>query len=105
MPRVLAHYVRHLGAISLERAVAQMSAAAANELFAHDRGRIAEGLAADLVLFDAERVEDRASFAEPTTVSVGIKYVLVNGQVVLESGTYTGAKPGKVLRGPGDHRR
>jgi N-acyl-D-aspartate/D-glutamate deacylase len=101
MPRVLGHYVRRLGAISWERAVAHLSAAATQELFASDRGRIAEGLAADLVVFDPQRVEDKATFAEPRAASVGIEYVLVNGQVVFERGAYTGAKPGKVLRGPG----
>jgi N-acyl-D-amino-acid deacylase len=105
MPRVLSHYVRRLGVLSWERAAAQMSAAATNELFAFDRGRIAAGLAADLVVFDAQRVEDKATFAEPGAAAVGIQYVLVNGQVVFESGAYTGARPGKVLRGPGYHAR
>lgn len=105
MPRVLGHYVRRLGALSWERAVAQMSAVATQELFALDRGRIAEGLAADLVLFDPQRVEDKATFAEPRAASVGIQVVLVNGQVVFESGAYTGARPGKVLRGPGYRAR
>lgn len=77
------------------------AAAAANEIMAYDRGRIAPGLAADLVVFDDQRVQDKASFAEPNAVSEGIKYVLVGGVVVLESGHYTGAKPGKVLRRPG----
>ncbi|NLF72099.1 MAG: D-aminoacylase [Candidatus Anammoximicrobium sp.] len=105
MPRVLGHYVRRLGALSWERAVAQMSAVAADELFAPDRGRIAEGKAADLVVFDPQRVGDKATFAEPRAASVGIQYVLVNGQLVFESGAYTGAKPGKVLRGPGYRAR
>ncbi|HPM81465.1 MAG TPA: amidohydrolase family protein [Candidatus Anammoximicrobium sp.] len=101
MPRVLGHYVRRLGALSWEQAVAQLSDTAARELFALDRGRIAEGLAADLVVFDPQRIEDKATFAEPRAASVGVQYVLVNGQLVFESGAYTGARPGKVLRGPG----
>lgn len=101
MPRVLGHYVRRLGALSWEQAVAQLSDAATRELFAPDRGRIAPGLAADLVVFEPQRVEDKATFAEPRAASVGIQYVLVNGQLVFESGGYTGARPGKVLRGPG----
>lgn len=96
-----AHYVRRPGVISPERAITQMSAVAANEIMAYDRGRIAEGLAADLVVFDFARMEDKSTFADPTAVSAGVIYVLVNGQVVLESGRFTGAKPGKVLRGPG----
>lgn len=100
-PRILARYVREKNVLSLERAVAQMSAVAANEVMAYDRGRIAVGQAADLVVFDAERIEDRATLAEPSRPSTGVHYVLVNGSLVLEEGRYTGAKPGRVLRGPG----
>lgn len=100
-PRLLSHYVRNLGAISLERAVSQASATAANEIMALDRGRINVGLAADIIVFDYEELADQATFANPSELSLGMKYVLVNGQVVLEGGKYTGAKPGKVLKGPG----
>ena len=100
-PRVFARYVRELGVLSLEGAVHRASANAANEIGAYDRGRLAPGLAADIVLFDPLRIRDRATFAEPTLPSEGVKYVLVNGVVVLEGGKYTGAKPGVVLRGPG----
>lgn len=102
-PRVLARYVRELGVLSLEQAVSQMTAVAANELMIHDRGRIAPGLAADLVVFDAERVQDRATFAHPDLPAEGIRLVIVNGQIVLEDGKNTGARPGRVLRGPGYH--
>ncbi len=101
LSRVLSRFVRDLGAISLERAVAQMSAVAANELFAYDRGRIAPGQAADIAIFDYATVMDKATFAEPHLEATGMKYVLVNGQIVLEGGKYTGARPGRVLRGPG----
>ena len=100
-PRVFARYVRELGVLSLEGAVHRASANAANEIGAYDRGRLAPGLAADIVLFDPLRIRDRATFAEPTLPSEGVSYVLVNGVVVLEGGKYTGAKPGIVLRGPG----
>ncbi|MGE0757530.1 MAG: amidohydrolase family protein, partial [Pirellulaceae bacterium] len=100
-PRVLARYVRDLGAVSLERAVAQASAAAANNILAHDRGRIAVGLAADLIVFHYETMADKATFAQPHAVSQGVQYVLVNGQLVLRDGKFTGARPGRVLRGPG----
>jgi N-acyl-D-aspartate/D-glutamate deacylase len=103
-PRVLARYVRDLGALPLEEAVRKMSSLAANVIMAHDRGRIAEGLAADLVIFDPARVRDRATFAEPALLSEGIAYVIVNGVPVLENGKLTGAKPGRVLRGPGAAR-
>lgn len=100
-PRVFARYVRDLGVLSLEAAVQRASAGPANEIMAYDRGRIAIGLAADLVVFDPATIRDRATFAEPMVASEGISQVLVNGQVVLENGKYTGAKPGRVLRGPG----
>jgi N-acyl-D-amino-acid deacylase len=100
-PRVLSRYVRDLGAISLERAIAQASAAAANAIGARDRGRIAEGLAADVIVFDYAKLTDRATFAQPRALSEGMRYVLVNGVVVLDDGQQTAARPGKVLRGPG----
>ena len=100
-PRIFARYVRELGVLSLEAAVQRASAVAANEIGAYDRGRLAPGLAADIVLFDPFRIRDRATFAEPTLLSEGVMYTLVNGVVVFEAGKYTGAKPGVVLRGPG----
>jgi len=100
-PRLLSRYVRDLGAISLERAIAQTSAAAANDVLAYDRGRIAIGLAADIVVFDYENLTDRADFANPHALSEGVKYVVVNGQLVLKNGKLTAALPGRVLRGPG----
>jgi N-acyl-D-aspartate/D-glutamate deacylase len=100
-PRLLSKYVRDLGGISLERAVAQASAAAANAVMAYDRGRIAEGLAADLIVFDYNQLADKATFSKPSEPSVGMKYVLVNGTLVLDDGRFTGQRPGRVLRGPG----
>ena len=100
-PRILARYVRDLGVISLERAIAQMTAVAANELLLHDRGRLANGLAADIVVFDYDRITDRATLAQPQLLSEGMRYVIVNGKLVLDDGRFTGNKPGRVLRGPG----
>lgn len=100
-PRLLSRYVRDLGAISLERAIAQTSAAAANDVLAYDRGRISIGLAADVVVFDYENITDRADFANPHALSEGMKHVVVNGQLVLTNGKLTDALPGRVLRGPG----
>jgi N-acyl-D-amino-acid deacylase len=90
--------------MSLERAVAQASAAAANAVLIHDRGRIAEGLAADIIVFDYNQITDRATFAKPSEPSIGMHYVLVNGALVLDRGNFTGARPGRVLRGPGYSR-
>ena len=64
-PRVLARYVRDLGALSLEGAIQRMTAVAANEIMAYDRGRLATGLAADIVIFDPNTIRDRATFGQP----------------------------------------
>ena len=103
-PRLLAHYVRDLGAISLERAVAQATAVAANEILAYDRGRISEGLAADICIFDYEKLADKATFTQPAALSEGVKHVVVNGVLVLKDGKFTDKRPGRVLRGPGYRR-
>ncbi len=100
-PRMLSRYVRDLGAISLEQAIAKASASAANKVMAYDRGRISEGLAADIIVFDYTNLTENATFAKPHELSTGMKFVIVNGEVVLDDGKYTGARPGRVLRGPG----
>ena len=104
-PRILARYVRELGIMSLEEAIHKMSAVAANEIMAYDRGVLAPGLAADLVVLDPETMTDRATFGEPGQLSKGIDYVVINGRLVLERGEFTGALPGRVLRGPGYGRK
>lgn len=100
-PRMLSRYVRDLGAISMEQAISQASAAAANSVMVFDRGRIAEGLAADVIVFDFNELADRADFENPHAESVGMKHVIVNGVPVLADGKFTGKRPGRVLRGPG----
>lgn len=100
-PRLLSRYVRDLGAVSLEQAVSQASAAAANAVQAFDRGRIAPGLAADIAIFDLDALTDNATFANPHALSEGIRYVLVNGELAWEDGRQTDRRPGRVLRGPG----
>ncbi len=100
-PRVLSRYVRELGVLSLEQAVARMTSVAANAVGLHDRGRLAEGLAADIVVFDPEQIRDRATLAEPGQTSEGVRFVIVNGQLVLDDSAPTAALPGRVLRGPG----
>jgi N-acyl-D-amino-acid deacylase len=72
-------------------------AAAAQILGLKDRGRIAEGLLADVVVFDPDRIRDRATYFEPFQYSEGITHVLVNGAFVLDDGEPTAAKPGRVL--------
>lgn len=97
-PRVLNYYVRERGVIGLEEAVRKMTSLPADILGFGDRGRIKEGCAADLVVFDPARVRDTATYAQPFAFAEGIEHVFVNGQAVLANGKITGATPGKVLR-------
>jgi len=97
-PRLLGVYVRERKVVSLEQAVRKMTSLNAAKIGLRDRGLVREGLAADLCLFDPAKVIDRATYTEPFQYNDGIEYVFVNGQLVLDRGTHTGAKPGKVLR-------
>jgi N-acyl-D-aspartate/D-glutamate deacylase len=97
-PRVLGVYVRRLGLLKLEDAVRKMTSQNAAKLGLTDRGLLRPGCYADVAVFDAERVIDRATYAEPFQYAEGIEYVLVNGEVVLERGKHTGARPGRALR-------
>jgi N-acyl-D-amino-acid deacylase len=97
-PRILGHYVRERGLLTLEEAVRQMTGAAADRLRLTDRGRIAPGMKADLCLFDAACVIDRATFARPTEPPAGIAWVIVNGRPVLRDAVPTGERPGALLR-------
>ena len=100
-PRVLGHYVRDEGVLALEDAVRKMSGAVAARLGLHDRGLLQPGLAADVVLFDPATIGDRATFAEPHQLAVGVRDVWVNGVRVLRDGEHTGATPGRIVDGPG----
>jgi N-acyl-D-aspartate/D-glutamate deacylase/CubicO group peptidase (beta-lactamase class C family) len=100
-PRILSHYVRDLGVLSLEQAVARMTSVAAAELGLYDRGRLAPGLTADIVVFDPERIRDRATLGEPALPSEGVRFVIVNGRLVVDDGRPTDARPGRILKGPG----
>ena len=99
--RILGHYVRERGVITLEEAVKKMSSQSARRLSIHDRGLITEGYFADVAVFDAEEIIDRASFEQPHQYATGMKFVLVNGEVVVENGVHTGRRPGRILHGPG----
>ncbi|MBS1252924.1 MAG: D-aminoacylase [Anaerolineales bacterium] len=96
-PRVLGHYVREEQVLSLEEAVRKMTSITAERFGLTDRGSIREGAWADLVLFDAQTVNDQATFTDPHRYPVGIPYVLVNGDVVIDQHQHTGALPGQVL--------
>ena len=84
--------------LGLEAAVHRMTGAPAARLGLADRGRIADGLAADLVVFDPATVRSLATYEEPRQFPEGIPYVFVNGVAVVDGGEHTGATPGRALR-------
>ena len=98
-PRVIAKYVREDSVLSLEDAVHRMSSMAARRLGLHDRGIIAPGMLADLVVFDPEQIRDMAEFgAEATRYAAGVDYLFVNGIPVIDDGELMDVMPGRVLR-------
>ncbi len=97
-PRVLGHYRRERRLFDLPTAIRKMTSMPAEQIGLADRGRIARGMKADLVLFDADKVADRATFERPHRYPDGIRHVLVNGVPVVEQHEHTGARPGRVLR-------
>ena len=96
-PRVLGRYVRDEKLLTIEEAVRKMTSMPASKLGLRDRGLIMEGCAADIVIFDPDTIQDKATFENPHQYSEGIQYVIVNGQIVVERGKQTGLRPGKVL--------
>ncbi|MBK8974501.1 MAG: D-aminoacylase [Planctomycetes bacterium] len=97
-PRVLGRYVRERGVLSLELAIRKMTALPAEIFDLRDRGVLRAGAFADVVVFDAERIADRATYEDPLAEPVGIDHVLVNGCFVVEAGAHSDARPGRVLR-------
>ena len=97
-PRILGRYVREQSLMSLETAVHKMSGFPAERLGLRDRGRVREGMVADLAIFDPDTVVDRATFERPHQISDGVRHVLVNGELIVSNGKHTGARPGAVLR-------
>ena len=97
-PRVLGHYCREVGLFGLETAVHKMTGLSAARFGLSRRGTVAAGNYADLTVFDAETVADRADFARPTQPASGIEYVFVNGRPVWSDGKPTGERPGRALR-------
>lgn len=100
-PRVVAEYVRKRGVLTLPDAIRKMTSWPATRMRLFDRGAIRVGSWADITVFDYDRIQDKATYQNPTATPEGIEYVLVNGQVVVDKGQHTGAKPGKTLRSPG----
>jgi N-acyl-D-amino-acid deacylase len=96
--RILGHYVRDLGLLSLPQAIYKMTGGSAAALGLLDRGLLREGYWADITLFDPATVAERATYDEPHQYAAGIASVIVNGVVVIDAGEHTGALPGRVLR-------
>jgi N-acyl-D-aspartate/D-glutamate deacylase len=97
-PRVIAKYVRQDSALTLVDAVRRMTSLPANILHLRDRGRIAPGMKADLLIFDPEKLQDNATYEKPLQYSTGIDYMFVNGVAVIADGKQTKARPGSVIR-------
>jgi N-acyl-D-amino-acid deacylase len=96
--RVLAYYARERALFDLPTAVKKMTSMPADQIGLRDRGRLARGKKADVVIFDAEKVKDEATFDDPHRLATGFQYVLVNGESVIKNGQHTGNRPGRVLR-------
>src|SRR5918911_1675564 len=96
--RVLGHYSRELGLFPLETAVYKMTGLTAKTFGLADRGVLKAGMAADITVFDAERIDEAATFTRPIAPAKGIDTVIVNGEIVWRDGKPTGARPGRVLR-------
>jgi N-acyl-D-aspartate/D-glutamate deacylase len=103
-PRVLGRYVRESRVLTMEEAIRKMTSANAAKVHAFDRGLLRPGLWADVTIFDAERILDRATFETPHQYATGVEFVIVNGIVVLDRGQHTHARPGRIVYGPGYDR-
>ncbi|MGH9894790.1 MAG: amidohydrolase family protein, partial [bacterium] len=103
--RVLGKYVREDRIVPLEEAIRKLTDLPARTLGLRDRGRLAPGYAADVVVFDPATISDHATYQEPHQYATGVVHVFVNGIQVIGNGEHTGAKPGRVVRGPGSSRR
>jgi N-acyl-D-amino-acid deacylase len=99
-PRVLGEYAREQRVLSLPQAVHKMTGMPARRLRLRDRGVIRAGARADLVVFDARRIADTATYQDPHRYPAGIEHVLVNGRFVIKHGEHTGSLPGRVLTPP-----
>ncbi len=100
-PRVIARYVKERKVLTLEQAIRKMTSWPAARMGLPGRGVLQVGMAADVTVFDLEQLTDVSTYAEPTRYPRGVRYVLVNGVVVVDEGRHTGRTPGVVLRGSG----
>jgi len=97
-PRILSRYVREQGVLTLEEAVRKMTSLPAQTFGVKDKGLLKEGFDADMVVFDPATILDQATYEEPNQAPVGVRFVLVNGEITAENGKVTGVASGKVLR-------
>jgi len=97
-PRVLGKYVREENLLTLENAIRKMTSLPATKIGLEKKGIIKEGFDADIVIFDPKKIIDKATYGEPHQYPEGIKYVIVNGEVVVDNGKITGLRPGKILK-------
>jgi dihydroorotase/N-acyl-D-amino-acid deacylase len=100
-PKILGRFVREYKWLTLEDAIRKMTGATAARLSIRDRGELKEGWYADIMIFDPNTIIDKATYEQPHQLSVGVRYVFVNGVPVVSEGKPTGAKPGRIVRGPG----
>ena len=100
-PRVISHYVRERGIISLEEAVRKMSSLPAEVFKLEDRGSLKEGMYADICIFDFEEFKDRATFKNPHQYSEGLAFVIVNGKIAIKDNQPTNVRSGMILYGSG----
>ena len=101
MPRILGRYVRDEKLLSREEAIRKMTSLPATRMKLDGRGQIRPGFFADIVVFDPDTIIDRATYVNPWQYSAGIPYVAINGELVVDDGRITNARPGRILRGPG----
>lgn len=99
--RILGHYVREVKLLRLEEAIRKMTSLPASRMRLRDRGLLRPGMAADIVAFDPDTVQERSTYADPNHYSQGFAYVAVNGELVIDGGKITDARPGRPLFGPG----
>lgn len=100
-PRVIDHYVREKGVLSLEEAIRKMTSLPAQSFRLENRGLIKAGMYADLTIFEYSSFKDNSTFEEPHQFGQGLSYVIVNGVVVVENNSHTGRLPGMILYGQG----
>jgi N-acyl-D-amino-acid deacylase len=100
-PRKLRRYVLDEPVITMPHAIRAASSVTARQFHFAERGELREGWFADLIVFDPETIRDESTYEEPRRLATGVRHVLVNGVLAVENGAYTGARAGKVLRGPG----